>query len=46
MCGYLLGAGDSMKRLSEMEFSRDRFMDPRDTLETATNPRLAFFAAK
>ena len=46
MCGYLLGAGDSMKRLSEMEFSRDRFMDPRDTLETATNPRLASFATK
>ena len=32
--GYALGAGDSMRKLSDMEFHRGRYMAARDRRET------------
>ncbi len=36
LAGYLLGPGRSMATLSDMEFHRERYLDERDQVETAT----------
>ncbi len=34
--GYALGAGEAMRKLSDMEFHRERYMAARDRREKAT----------